>query len=108
MPTAAECVAGKLQGSQAEVLIERFVLVQRRTDVTPQQQQNNPRIGLASGWWWVWSEVLTMLPAWSRNVIPLVFIILRYGLLNVLLEKPVVCSQGSDMSLNTTCISPSD
>lgn len=44
-----------------------------------------------------------MLPAWSRKLMPLVFIILRYGLLNVLLEKPEVCGQGSDMSLNTTC-----
>lgn len=39
---------------------------------------------------------------------PLVFIILSYGLLNVLLEKPEVCSQGADMSLNTTCFPRSD
>lgn len=27
--------------------------------------------------------MLTMLPAWSRNVLPLVFINLRYGLLKL-------------------------
>lgn len=43
----------------------------------------------------------TMLPAWSRKATPLVFISLRYGLLNVFILKPMVCSQGSDMSLRT-------
>lgn len=42
-----------------------------------------------------------MLPAWSRNAIPLVFISLIYGLLSVLLVKPDVWGQGSDMSLIT-------
>ncbi len=43
-----------------------------------------------------------MLPAWSRKLLPLVFINLKYGLLNVLMEKPLVWFQGSDISLNTT------
>jgi hypothetical protein len=43
-----------------------------------------------------------MLPAWSRKLLPLVFIILRYGSVKDLFQKPVVCSQGSHMSLNTT------
>ena len=42
-----------------------------------------------------------MLPEWSLNETPLVFIILWYGLLNVFLPKPDVCSQGSDISLKT-------
>ena len=32
------------------------------------------------------------------------FIILIYGLLNVLTEKPAVCGQGADMSLRRTCL----
>jgi hypothetical protein len=42
-----------------------------------------------------------MLPAWSRKLIPLVFIIL-YGLVRLFLEKPAVWIQGADMSLRTT------
>jgi hypothetical protein len=44
-----------------------------------------------------------MLPAWSRKLMPLVFIILLYGLLKVLLPKPVVWGHGADMSLRTIC-----
>lgn len=43
-----------------------------------------------------------MLPAWSRKLIPLVFIILRYGLLRLLFENPLTWAQGADMSLRTT------
>jgi hypothetical protein len=43
-----------------------------------------------------------MLPAWSLNVVPLVFIILRYGSLMLRCQNPVVWSQGSHMSLRTT------
>jgi hypothetical protein len=56
---------------------------------------------------WV-GDVRTMLPAWSRKPLPLVFIILRYGLLNVFTPKPDVCSQGSDMSLSMIWTSVSD
>lgn len=44
-----------------------------------------------------------MLPVWSLNGIPLVFIIL-YGLLRLLFQKPLVCSQGADISLRTISI----
>lgn len=44
---------------------------------------------------------LTMLPAWSRKAIPLVFISL-YGLLSVLTLKPLVWGQGSNISLIIT------
>lgn len=44
----------------------------------------------------------TMLPAWSLKAMPLVFIILIYGLLILLIEKPCVWGQGADMSLRTT------
>ena len=43
-----------------------------------------------------------MLPAWSLKDMPLVFIILIYGLLKLLTEKPWVWGQGADMSLRTT------
>ena len=46
----------------------------------------------------------TMLPAWSLKVMPLVFIILAYGLLKLRMEKPWVWGQGADMSLSTTCV----
>lgn len=46
----------------------------------------------------------TMLPAWSLKAIPLVFIILTYGLLKLRMEKPWVWGQGADMSLSTTCV----
>jgi hypothetical protein len=46
--------------------------------------------------------VHTILPAWSLKAIPLVFIILRYGLLKLRMEKPCVWGQGADMSLRTT------
>jgi hypothetical protein len=47
-------------------------------------------------------RAFTMLPAWSLKVMPLVFIILIYGLLKLLTEKPWVWGQGADMSLRTT------
>lgn len=50
---------------------------------------------------------LTMLPAWSRNEMPLVFIILRYALFIPLLRKSVGRSQGADMSLRTICMNSS-
>lgn len=43
-----------------------------------------------------------MLPAWSENLTPVVFINLIYGSLRLLFQKPVVCSQGADISLRTT------
>ena len=44
----------------------------------------------------------TILPAWSLNMMPLVFIILRYGLLKLLILNPWGWGQGADMSLSTT------
>jgi len=44
----------------------------------------------------------TILPAWSRNGIPLVFIILDQGLLTLLIHDADTRSQGADMSLSTT------
>lgn len=44
-----------------------------------------------------------MLPAWSLNATPLVFIILICGLLKLSREKPWVWGQGADMSERTTC-----
>jgi hypothetical protein len=46
--------------------------------------------------------VYTMLPTWSLKAMPLVFIILVYGLLKLLMEKPWVWGQGADMSERTT------